>query len=221
MRAILFALCFGSWCAAVGQTNSVGLSGGPSQCRLKGNSIFEQVDPITGHQFGGFYTRWFTKGLGVQAQLSLARMGGALDYIGFNADGDETMRDHIRYRLDHLGLSVGAAYRTPGRVHGLLALGLMPSLVVAAEVRSPDTFHHPGAIVVTDLTDKVNSPVLFGYGAFGGAVDLNAPITIGFLVRYDHGLTTMSKADFFENEHLLETSWTASITFAYRWSSAK
>lgn len=220
MRSTLLALTFVLCCTALGQQSSIGFSGGPSLCRLNGNNIFKQVDPVAGFQVGGQYTRWFKRGLGVQSQLTYARMGGALDYIGFNANGDETSRDHINYRFDHLGLSIGAAYRTPGRVHGLLALGLMPSLVVAAEVRSPDTFYHPGDIVVTDLTEKVNSPVLFAYGAFGGAVDLKAPITIGLLIRYDHGLTTLSRSDFFENENIIETSWCAMLTLAYRWSRA-
>lgn len=204
-----------------GQGNSLGIYGGPSLCRLQGNDVFKQVDPIVGYQFGGLYSRWFNKGFGAQAQLSLARMGGALDYIGFNANGDETTRDHIHYRFDHLGLSLGASYRTPGRVHGLLQLGIMPTLVAKAEVRSPDTFYHPGDVIVTDLTSEVNSPVLFLYGGFGGAVDLKAPLSLGLLVRYDHGLTTLSRTGFFENEHLIETSWTVSLSVAYRWSPVK
>lgn len=204
-----------------GQGNTLGIFGGPSLCRLHGNDVFKQVDPIAGYQFGGFYMRWFNKGFGVHAQLSLARMGGALDYIGFNANGDETTRDHIHYRLDHLGLSLGGGFRTPGRIHGLLQFGIMPTLVAKAEVRSPDAIFHPVDVIVTDLTNKANSPIWFLYGGFGGAVDLKAPLSIGLLIRYDHGLTTLSRTDFFENEHLLETSWTVSLSVAYRWSSVK
>lgn len=199
------------------QQNAVGFSGGPSLTRQRGNSIFKQMDPIAGFQFGGYYTRWFKQGLGVQAQATFARMGGALDFIGLDASGNETSRDQILYRFDHIGLSLGAAYRTPGRVHVQFQLGLMPSLVFAAEVRSPAGFNDQGDFVVTDLTNKVNSPILFGYGAFGGAVDLKAPIAIGLLVRYDHGLTTLSRSDFFETEDITETSWSLMLSLSYRW----
>jgi len=200
-----------------GQQNTIGISGGPSLCRLHGNSVFEQVDPIIGYQFGAGYSRWSKRGIGVQAQLTYARMGGALDYIGFNAIGEETNRDQVLYRFDHMGLSVGAGYRAPGRVHGQFYLGLMPTIVSAAEVSTPDTFLNPGTIVVTDLTRKVNSPVLFGYGAFGAGWHFKAPLTLGLLIRYDQGLTTLSDGDFFDAEGIIETSWSMSLSVSYRW----
>ncbi len=54
--------------------------------------------------------------------------------------------------------------------------------------------------MISDLTSKVNSPVVFGYGAFGVGWDLKAPLTFGLLVRYDQGFTTLSKEDYFQDE---------------------
>lgn len=217
MRAIVLTLGIALVAVVHGQQNLIGLSGGPSLCRLHGNTVFKQVDPIAGYQFGAYYTHWSKRGIGVHAQVNYARMGGALDFIGLDGSGDETYRDQIRYRFDHIGLALGAAYRTRGRVYGQLQLGLMPSVVVAAEVRSPAGFNDPGNRVITDLSDKVNNLILFGYGAFGGAVDLKAPISVGLLVRYDQGLVTLSRSDFFAVENIVETSWTVSLSLAYRW----
>jgi len=203
--------------AAFGQQSSLGLSDGPSLCRLRGNSIFEQVDPIMGYQFGANYTSWFKSGFGVQGQLTYAGMGGALDFIGYNQIGEETFRDQTVYRFGHLCLSLGASYRTRGRVHCVLALGVRPATTVVAEVQQPDPLR-PNDRYVMDLTAKVKNPVVFGYGAFGGAVDLKAPITIGLLVRYHHGLTTLSRSDFFETEDIIETSWSLALSLSYRWS---
>lgn len=221
MRRFTALISFALVGSCLAQEASIGISGGPSIGRLHGNNIFEQVNPITGHQFGASYTRWFKNGFGVQVQPIYARMGTAVDFIGTDVDGNETFRDEVRYLFDHLGFGIGAAYRTPGRVYALATLGLMPSIVFSSQARSPAFFNEQGDVVVTYLTSKVNNPVLLGYGSIGGAVDLKAPITIGLLVRYDHGLTTLSRADFFENEDMFTTSWTAVLTVAYRWSRAK
>lgn len=219
MRALLLVLCVGSSIMVSGQGSSLGFYGGPSLSRLRGNEIFRNADPFTGYQFGGSYSHWFKNGFGFQGQLSYTLMGGSLPYIATNQLGEELYRDESIYRFGHLGFSLGAAYRTPGKIHGIASIGLMPTTVVFAEFDAPDDLR-PGQRSVLDLSAKINSPVLFGYGAFGGAVDLKAPLTIGLLVRYDHGLTTVSRSDFFEKENLLETSWTLSIFVAYRWPQA-
>lgn len=197
----------------------LGLSAGPSLSRWHGNTVFKQTDPTTGYQFNGGYTHWFKKGLAIQGQLTYSRMGCELDFIGLDAQGLETIRDKIIYRFDHLGVSVGAAYRTPGLVYALVGIGIMPATIVVGEVDSPSLLRPEGRSTF-DLTAKARNPVIFGYGAFGGAVDLKAPITIGLLMRYDHGLTTLSRNDFFENENIIETSWSLSLTVAYRWPQA-
>lgn len=203
--------------AGYGQQSAIGLTGGPSLCRLRGNNIFKQVDPVVGHQFGIHYSCWSKRGFGVDAQVNYLRMGGALDFIGLDQLGDEIYRDHIRYRIDHLGLALGASFRSQGRVHAQFQLGLMPSMVVAAEFRSPAGFNDPGDFVVTDLSAEVNDPVLFGYGAFGGSVDLKAPVAVGLMLHYTQGLTTLSRSNFFKDESILETSWTLALTLTYRW----
>jgi len=218
MRVLTAFIGLGLSLSCFAQQNAIGFSGGPSNTRLHGNNIFKQVIPIIGHQFGISYTRWFKNGLGIQVQPTYARMGTAVDLIFTDVNGNETYRDEIRYSFDHLGLGLGAAYKTPGRVYAMVSLGIMPSIVLSAQVRAPAPFNQPPGIVVTDLTTKVNNPVLFGYGSFGGAVDLKVPITIGLLFRYDHGLTTLSRSDFFETENIIETSWSLALSLSYRWS---
>lgn len=198
------------------QQSEVGFYGGPSVSHLRRNEIFRKAAPFKGYQFGGTYSHWFKNGFGFQGQLCYTLMGGSLPYIARNQVGEELYRDAVVYRFGHLGLSLGATYRTAGQIHGIASIGLMPTTVAFAEFDAPDDLR-PGQRSVLDLTAKVNSPVLFGYGAFGGAVDLHAPFTIGLLARYDHGLTTLSQSDFFENENLIETSWSLSLSLAYRW----
>ena len=198
------------------QQNEVGFSGGPSLSHLRGNTIFSNADPFTGYQFGTAYTYWFKSGFGFQGQLSYALMGCRLPYIATDQTGEELFRDEVIYRFGHLGLSLGANYRTPGRIHGVASIGLMPTAIIIGEFDAPDDLR-PGQRTVLDLTAKANSPVLFAYGAFGGAVDLKAPITIGLLVRYDHGLTTLSRSEFFETEDITETSWSLMLSLSYRW----
>lgn len=219
MRCIAIALGLCLCLSTFGQQNVVGFTGGPSLSRWHGNDVFKQTDPKTGFQFSGGYTHWFKKGLGIQGQLNYSRMGCELDFIGFDAQGLETIRDKIVYRFEHLGVSLGAAYRTPGRVHALVGIGVMPATIVVGEVNAPSLLR-PEERTTLDLTAKAKNPVLFGYGAFGGGVDLTTPITIGLLMRYDHGLSTLSRNDFFENENIIETSWSLSLTVAYRWPKA-
>jgi hypothetical protein len=198
------------------QQNEVGFFGGPSLTRLRSNTVFRNADPLTGYQFGTTCTHWFKNGFGLQGQLTYALLGCTLPYIATDQLGNELFRDEFVYRFGHLGLSLGATYRTPGRLHGVASIGLMPTTIVVGEFDAPDDLR-PGQRSVLDLTAKVNSPVLFGYGALGGAIDLKAPITIGLLVRYDHGLTTLSGPDFFENENIIETSWSVMLSISYRW----
>ena len=171
---------------------------------------------MQGHQFFASYAHYGARGLGYHAQVVHARMGAAMGIIYSDELGNETGRDHIRYRFDHLGLAIGPCYRSPGRAHVVLQAGVMPTTLVKAQVRQPDPLWS-NDVVVTDLTAKAKNPVIFGYGAFGGAVDLNAPFTVGLLVRYDHGLTTLSRSDFFDTESIIETSWTVSLSLTYRW----
>lgn len=221
MRWTATLLCFSLCLITHSQTNELGVTGGVSICRLQGNTIFEHPDPVMAFQTGIQYHHWTKKGFGIQAQLRFARMEASQAFYGFNEMGDRTSSGKIVYRFDHVGLALGGAYKTPGRVHGLLFLGVMPTLISAAQVRTPDSFLQPGNVVITDLTSKVNSPVVFAYGAFGVGWDLKAPLTLGLLVRYDQGLTTLSKDDFFENEFLLESAWTAAVTVCYRWRCVK
>lgn len=217
MRSLILSLLLCLSLVTLGQQNNIGFFGGPGFSRLHSSGLFRPIDAIMNFQAGAHYTHWFKNGFGLQGQFAYTTTGGASDVIWTDDFGEEIGRDQALYRFSHIGVALGATYRTPGRLHALASLGVMPATIVRGEFYAP---FDRGTMdrVVTNFTAKAGNPILFGYGSFGGAWDLTAPITIGLLFRYDHGLTTLSRPDFFENENLYGTSWTAQLTVAYRWS---
>lgn len=205
---------------AQAQTNSLTLFGGPSRTRLQGNgAIFrEKVNPVAGHAYGLGYTRWHASGLGIQGRLMISRRGGGKDIVYMDEYGAETGRDEARYLFDHVGVALGAAFRTPGRFHAEVSAGALSEWLYKGVVNAPAA--PLAGRVITDLTDRPNRMGLSGYGGMGFHWELHSLLSIGTQAMYVHGFSTLSNSGFFQGEDIRERSWTLLFSIAYRWPIA-
>lgn len=194
--------------ASFGQQNAHGLSAGPSLCRLRSSKTFDRPRSIVGLQLSGRYDHWFVGGFGLQGQLTFARMGGG--------DGDP-WPIASSYHFSHMGLSMGAAYRTPGRAYLYIATGIMETILIDGQYQLP-AFRVREDLAI-GLVGQGIQRVTFAYGTLGGAIDTRAPLTLGLSLRFDQGLSTLSGEGFFERENLVESGWTMSVSVLYRWPS--
>lgn len=195
----------------------VGISGGIGASRLHGNTIMHpSSDPVAGLQCNQSYTRWLKGGIGIQSQLTMSTMGGALNENGPKSHGFFSGPAY-QYNFTHLGLSVGAAYRTLKRLHGVVSLGIMPSYILLASSLSRSYYPEPGRTISSGISTSVNRAIIFGYGAIGAGFHFKGPLTLGILARYDRGLNSLSKPFFFVSENLTESCWTIAVTVACRW----
>ena len=199
-----------------GQQNMVGISAGVGIGRLHGRTIMHPSDPTIAFQSSNYYNRWSASGVGFQTQLTVATMGGARnEYLpksgGFNGPA-------YQYNFTHLGLSLGAAYRTSRRFHGVVSFGVLPSFIVSASSLSRSYYPVPNKEISTGIGSEVNRFIIFGYGTVGAGYHFKGPVTIGLFARYDRGLSPLSTYNFFQSQNIKEACWTVSANVAYRWS---
>ena len=215
MRSAALPFLFLLSALAFGQQHMVGISGGFGASRLHGNTVMHPSQPITSLQCNQSYTRWYKSGFGIQAQITATTMGGKR--IEYMPNTVAYIHNTYQYSFSHLGISVGAAYRTPHRLHGVVALGFTPSFIVFGTKYSGSTIPHSRDARTSGIATSVNRVIIFGYGALGAGFHFKGPVTLGLLARYDHGLNSISKPFFFKDENLTESCWTVAATLAFRW----
>lgn len=106
-------------------------------------------------QSSNYYNRWSASGVGFQTQLTV---GG-----GDHGRCEERIRagksggfhgPEYQFNFTHLGLSLGAAYRTSRRFHGVVSFGVLPSFIVSASSLSRSYYPVPNKEISTGIGVK-------------------------------------------------------------------
>ena len=221
MKAIFFMLGLVVPLVVTAQRNSLTFLGGASQCTLRGNDIFRASGPTAGALFGMGYARQIKGGFGLQAQLLNERRGGALPLIYTDENGTETGRDEIRYLFDHVSLAIGANYRTPGKVHALTSLSVVPAWLRQGTVIFPQLPGNLGDFVHTDVTDNVWRWGVSAAASAGMGWQFSTNFSVSAEVRYLHGFGNLSNTEFFVNEVIRERTLSGVLGLSYVWFKPK
>lgn len=217
---LLVALAVPQFVAA--QSNAITMLGGPSRCTLVSDGpLLRDVKPTLGHLFGVGYEHQGKGLLGISCALLNERRGAALDFVLRDENGNELGLEEVRYLFNHVALSLGVGFRTPGRLHAVASLAAVPAWLRRATIISPQLPGNLGDLVLTDVTDNV---VRWGFSAAASAGfgwQFHPVFSASLQLRYAHSFIPLDNDDFFASERLLETSTSALLSIGYSWPRSK
>jgi hypothetical protein len=214
MKKVPFILFIAFSINTFGQKHAIGIQGGLNLTHLTAKESFDDIGFRTGFKGGLAYELKFRDRYQFGAGLLYSQQGFTDKFIFMDDFGNVTGEsENFEYNYDYLKLPLKLGYEIGGKLKLVPRVGLVPSILIQAEVFLP-IFDSEWNIIGKETiktTDKVSKFDFAGLLELGFDYGLSEKLWLCSSVAYERSITTFSNADYFAGNKMRHYGFSLSV----------
>ncbi|WP_299583976.1 outer membrane beta-barrel protein [uncultured Sunxiuqinia sp.] len=218
MRHFIILFFFLVSSVALGQKHLIGIQGGVNLTNFSSNESFENTTFRTGWIGGLTYDWLLNDKYRFGLDILYAQRGIKDKFYLMDDNGVYTGEIKTEMNYDYLSFPLKFGYVFGNRVRLIPKIGIVPALVMKAEITVPG-FDDNGMITgweTVDHKDYVTQFDLGGIGELGIETDLSERLILCSSFSYKHSFTTFSNSGYFDGYQLRHYGFSIALGIKYR-----
>lgn len=201
----------------VGQTQYLGLQGGFTQSNVSGKLFLENNGDRKAWSGGLTYQLQFDNNFTLGSGISFFQKGFYNDIVDSDEMGNpqEPLGGRSYFNYHYLSVPLTAGYRVGKKIGGFMSLGMVPSILIHANVRNSgiEGIIDPQKILVTDRVSKFDFGVI---GELGILYKLSSSMLISTAFCYQQSIISITNENYFPGKKVRHYGTTLSIGVQYK-----